>query len=483
MADEVNAWPIYVLRLNPAGQTQSWSAMGPLIFSQPSVEGGVLNGFRPFYVRRATEKGETVETTVLYPLFYYRRYGDTYEWSVFKLINRVGVAGNATAQERREDPSAEKNFDVWPFYFSRKEPNAAEPQRSLLPIYGRLDNFYGYDRLSWVLFPLYARTEKKGVDTTYTPWPFIRTVRGAEQGFAFWPLYGHVERPGYDSRTYALWPFYWNNARFAGPDANPATAPAHEFGLLPFYTHTERPGFNDENYAWPFFGHTDRTTPYVYHESRYFWPFLVQGAGDNRLVQRWGPFYTHSEIKGTDSTWVLWPFWHRQRGSTGDIAETKTQFFYFFSWSQEQRSLSRPNAAPAVKHHTWPIVSTWDDGRGHRQFELLSPFEPLFADNQEMREAWSPIFAFLRYDEHAPGDDRASFLFGAITWSERRNQGLAEFHLGPLLGMRRRPGGTDWSLFGFDLNRSDRPPRLSGTGLRPAKTGQNYASASTALSP
>ena len=38
-------------------------------------------------------------------------------------------------------------------------------------------------------------------------------------------------------------------------------------------------------------------------------------------MNRWGPFFTHSNIKGTDSRWIGWPFWHRTEFADDDIAQ------------------------------------------------------------------------------------------------------------------------------------------------------------------
>ena len=222
-------------------------------------------------------------------------------------------------------------------------------------------------------------------------------------------------------------------------------------GFLPFYTRETAPGYVSENYLWPFFGYTERTIPYRYSEQRYFWPFFVQGRGDDRVVDRWGPFYTHSNIKGTDSTWVGWPFWHQTKFADGDIAQKKTQFFYFLYWSLDEQSVSRPNAAHAYKRHVWPLVSLWDNGAGSRQMQVPSPLEVFFPDNPDMRETWSPLFALYRYDRRATGETRTSLLWNAVTWRRDITGRLSEFHLGPLFGMHRRPSGESWSILGFDF--------------------------------
>jgi hypothetical protein len=464
--EEHNAWPVRVTQIDAAGTPRSWMSAGPFWFEKPAEGGGTVSGLRPFFVRTANTGGELREATVLYPLYLYRQDSEVYSWSIFQLINRSGPrAGTVTAPN---EGAGREALDVWPFWFSRDTGSPETSYRALFPVAGTLKHRLGYDRLAWTLFPLYAQAEKHGATTTLTPWPFIRTTRGTEQGFAFWPLFGWRDKPGEFHHQYYLWPLIWNHTRQPEPDAPANTAPARQAGFLPFYTSSTRPGFVDKNFVWPFFGYTERTVPYRYHETRYLWPFAVQGRGDARYVNRWGPFYTHSIMKGVDKTWVLWPAWRQSEWTDDAIAQTKTQFLFFLYWSLEQRSTTNPAAAPAEKTHLWPLFSAWDNGAGRRQFQLFSPLEVFFPSNRQVREAWTPLFALYRSEQRDPGYSRHELLWGAVTW--RRTPTQREFHLGPLfsvesrpagrrialgnglLGLKRSPATGGWRFFWFDFS-------------------------------
>lgn len=219
--------------------------------------------------------------------------------------------------------------------------------------------------------------------------------------------------------------------------------------MLPFYTRDTAPGYVSENYAWPFFGYTHRTDPYRYDERRYFWPFLVQGRGDQRRVNRWGPFYTHSVIKGYDKTWFAWPLFRHARWTDNGIAQEQNQVLWFLYWSLTQRSTTNPAAAPAHKTHLWPLFSSWDNGAGQRQLQVLSPFEVFFPTNEPVRQLWSPLTAIYRYDQRAPGDTRGSILFSLVSW--KNSPTGREFHLGPL-AWSRAPGTGPWKFSLFDFS-------------------------------
>jgi hypothetical protein len=454
-AEERNFWPIVVQQVNPAGEVESWGAMGPLFFSHPAAEGGRVSGFRPIYIRRNDAKGGLAEFTVLYPIYFYRSYGDTYESSVFDLINRYGRKDGAPASSRTEA----QTFDIWPIYFSRETGDPATSYHGVFPIAGSIQDFLIVKQASWVLFPLYLRAERHDAVTTSTPWPILRVTRGAEHGFALWPLFGWDDRPGVFHTEFYLWPLGWNNTRQPNPDKPLDTGPTRQVGALPFYASVEGPGLVDKTYLWPFFGYTDRTNPDYYHETRYFWPFLVQGLGPKKYVDRWGPFYTHSIYKGIDKTWYLWPLWRQVKLTEDGLDQTKRQLFYFLYFDLVQRSPTNPDAAPAEKLHVWPLFSWWDNGAGHRQLQFPSPLEVFFPRSTEMRETWTPFFSLYRSDREANGDRRSSVLWDAVTWESHPREGRSSFHLGPLLGVETRPGERRWRVFGMEFSANHPKPQ------------------------
>ena len=423
---ETNRWPGPVTRQDASGTELSWEAAGTLLFSKPLPEGVTSSGFRPFFVQHTSAAGQVMTREVLYPLYFYRGYGDASTWSIFELINKSSKAPGAV-QPMDED------LAIWPFYFSRKSATGDGDYEGVFPLRGTLLNFLGYDRLSWTLFPLYVQTAHRGALTTYAPWPIYRQYGGTQAGFGLWPLYGSSRGPGGSSHTFALWPVFWDNTVVPDPEAPEGTPPQRQFGVFPLYTRETGPGSISETYLWPFFGYSDRTQPDRYHETRYLWPLFVQGKGDGRLLNRWGPFYTHSwSAKGSDRVWIGWPLWNEETWESDDVSQDYQRLFYFVYWSLTQRSLSNPDAAPAVKTHVWPVVSAWDNGRGHVQVQIPSPFEVFFPHNEMMRETWTPLFAVYRYEATSPAASHTSLLWNAVTWSRDDARKTHEFHLGPL---------------------------------------------------
>lgn len=449
-AEEDNAWPVGVHR--SADGVETTEAIGPLFFSQTG-DGRTQHGVRPLYLTTTT--GDTHEGSLLYPFFTWRRQDGFRTFSFFQLVNtRTDTAGVGPADER---------FDVWPFWFSRDTGDPATSYRAWFPFGGVIKHRFGRDRLAFTAFPFYAHTEKAGRHVTHAPWPFLRFIGGdGHAGFEFWPFYGRVARDGDYERQFWLWPFGYRSARnLSDPE------PDVKLGVLPFYARETGPGYRSATCVWPFFGYTHRTAPCRYEERRYFWPFLVQGRGDDRRVNRWAPFYTHSLIKGSEKTWLLWPLLRQQNWQADGLAQEKIQLLFFLYWSLEQRSPDRTDAGSAHKTHLWPLYSSWDNGAGHRQVQALSPFEVFFPRNDTVRRLWSPLFALYRYDRQPDTTERHALLWNAITW--RRGPAEREFHFGPiasfsadaeqrrltlgngLVGLRRRPGERVWRPFLFDF--------------------------------
>jgi hypothetical protein len=451
---ERNFWPFWVGEKNAAGQVTDWQSLGPLVFHK-TTDDGSAGGFRPVYVWQKNAAGETTAASVVYPLFTYRAGPGGSYWSVFSMVN--------CASPRPGTPDKHHSLDLWPFYFSRQTGDPATSYRAVFPIYGTVKDRL-VDEWSWVLFPLYGRFVKNNVTTTTAPWPFVRFTQGeGNRGFALWPLFGWRAKDGAYHEQYYLWPFFAQSEH-----ARWLPQPEAKLSVLPFYTREQATGSISENYLWPFFGYTDQTAPFRFHETRYFWPFLVQGRGDDHYINRWAPFYTHSIIKGRDKTWVCWPLWRQIRWNAAGLAQTKTTLFFSIYWSLTEHSIRHPQLPPARRTSLWPVFTVWDNGAGRRQVQVFSPFESFFPTNETMRLVYSPLAAIYRYDRRAPGTVRQDFLFNFITY--QRAPGSSEFHFGPffkvqkdtgttrvsflsgLIGLRHNEGGQGWRPFALDFS-------------------------------
>ena len=422
-AEERNYWPFAVEWTDSANATEHKSYLGPIGFSKEPKEGPQISGVRPFWVVKSEPGRE--EGHFLYPLFNWTTTDSVSMRDVFQLIRWSNIASGTG--------ETNKTFEIWPFYVSVQTGDPATSYRGVFPIAGTVKNRFGQDRIDWVLFPFYGRFEQKGIVTTTTPWPFIKTVSGDATGFELWPLFGSRGKEGVFSETFALWPIYHHNTRTLESGVT-----TDELAILPFYERTRGEFAHSETYVWPFFGYTHSEQP-AYEEQRWFWPFIVTAHGEDRRVERFAPFYTYSERKGVKKTWVMWPLLRDQQWSDNGLEFDKTQFLYFLYWNLEERSATNPNLPIARKTHLWPLASYWNNGAGHTQFQIFSPLEVFFQHNETVRTVYSPLFSIYRYDRRASGDVHTSFLFNLLTYHREGDD--REFNLGPLLETERDSDG------------------------------------------
>lgn len=448
-AQETNLWPFRVSRPADPPEVNRTSWAGPLGFSQTATDGSKRSGVRPFYEQDRRADGTVRRGSFIYPLAHWHanEQGEINRWSVLNLVNASGRSGT---EPRR--------LDVWPFYFSRDTGHPETSYAAWFPLHGEMQQRLGQDRVRWTLFPLYGRFEKRGEVTTTTPWPFIKTVSGPEhRGFEVWPLAGWREHTGRTHERWMLWPLVYD--RKTGLDT---AQPSRQAGVLPFYALDRSPGYRSDTYLWPFFGTVRRTEPYRYEANHYLWPLWVRGSGDDRHVERWAPFYSHSSRLGRDKTWLMWPLWRHTAWHDDSRAHEQRQVLYFLYHETTQRSLARPDLPAARKVHLWPLVSAWDNGAGRRQVQALSPFEVFFPHNEITRRLWTPLFALYRFDQPEPGRTRHALLWDAVTLTRDDTAGTRAFHLGPLagyeasareervsllaglLGLQRKPGTRVW---------------------------------------
>lgn len=480
---EHNRWPVSIHQANAVARgVNAWSGAGPFLFRKANANeaGDTASGFRPFWVQLNQVDGRFRAAYVLYPIFSYSVTEDSYKWSVFELVRRWDRRATAAAPDSEYAQRGE--FEIFPLWFSRESGDPALSYRALFPIHGTIKNKLFFERLSWTLFPLFVQNEKRGAITTYAPWPVVRVSHGATRGWGIWPLFNYVDRPGVSRLETYLWPLGYRSLRQPHPDDPPGTPPKREVGFLPFYALSTGPGYINEDWGWPFFGYTHRTSPLLrYDERRYFWPLFVQGRGEQRHLNRWAPFYTHSVSKGVDKRWFMWPLLRYAEWTDRDVARERTQLLFFVYWNEVQkRAGATTNASQAELTHVWPLVSHWSNGAGKTQWQFPSPLEVFFAGNEPVRHAWSPLFALARHEQRAPGEARTSILWDAITFERFAAGRRSEFHLGPVLSVARAPEeqriaignglfgftrreGRGWKLFWLDFPAK---PASTGPALR-----------------
>ena len=325
-AYELNNWPVYVLQKDATGETLSWEGAGPLLplRARPAPERGIVEGLRPFYV--TGRGGDYEKTDILYPLFYFRRYPYATKWSILQLIN--GDSGDPADPACRASPwcaVSTSGRSISPAKPATRR-TATTPR---LPSMGRSNTGWDSQRSPGSFFPSTSTPSSQTPTSPTPPSPSCGNTMATKTASLSGRSSARPAAPGESSHAFYLWPLIWDNVVDAGQDAPAGTAPGTQIGVLPLFTRETAPGFLTRTSSGPSSATRERTSPYRYSERRYFWPFLVQGRGDDRLLERCAPFYTYSNTKGADSRWVVWPLWHRTTWADSDLGQAEDPVLLF----------------------------------------------------------------------------------------------------------------------------------------------------------
>ncbi len=419
LAWENNWWPVFVRQEDsPSGRPDQTTSLGP-IFSIKETDIQRIVSFRPFWTSFYDSRLDEKTGHILYPLINLKDTPTRDSDNAFLLVKYF-----------KDDPRQRTYFHIFPFIFYNDLKT--EPEESYFafwPFGGVTKDRFWRDRISFVLWPLYVRTVKGDETRYHFPYPFLRRLTGPHsRGGGFWPFYGHTERDNDYEHTWAAWPFYYNYH-----DDLDKPVSYHRFGVLPFYSRETGDGLMSETFVWPFFGYTRETGPRIeYSENRYFWPFFVQGRGEERYKNRWMPFYTHewrsSGFSGMkdEKHWYLWPVLKTRTLTEPGLVRERTSVLYFLFREERQHFAD----TVARKSTLWPLYGYWNNGNGQQQFQMLDPFTAFFPRNEKIRENWAPLFALYQWDQRQ-GERRHSLLWNLVVW-EKGEDGMKSFYAGPL---------------------------------------------------
>lgn len=439
-AEVENFWPLYVVDRDPVeGRPQAFSSLGPL-FSIKDTDSMRIISLRPFWTSFHPVAENRFQGHLVYPFVNWQSGDGGQSGHVLNLLRY------------RRQPSTEMTFfQAFPFLFIKDVPEPEDSYYAFWPLGGYLRNRFWRDEIRFVAWPLYLQTRKNDEVRTHIPYPFVQMLDGPRsRGFGLWPFYGHFERKGDYENTWAVWPFFYHlRNKLDEP------VPYERLGILPFYARETGAGLQSETYAWPFFGYTRESDPRAeYSETRYFWPFLVQGRGEEKMVNRWMPVYTHETRPGYGKKWYLWPLLQREQWTQPGLERHRTSLLYFLYWDEQQVFAG----TRARQSFLWPLYGYWNDGFDRRQLQFFDPLTVFFPSNRKVRENWTPLFALYRYDRRAE-NTRHSFLWDLFIW-ESDPRGWQSFHAGPLfewvgeshweilkglIGSRRTEDGS-WNL-------------------------------------
>jgi hypothetical protein len=393
---EWNLAPV-VSRHSAAGGDSEVEAIGGMVLSRRDAFSGERNywAVRPLVSNRYEPDGDRL-TWFLRP-FGFAREDAAQKSNVAQLVPLARYA-----QRELDSGFVEWSLLVLPgIYWGSKEDGSV--QRVFFPLGGVAERFFGFDRIRFVLFPLWLRTERHGRTTDHFPFPLFSYGRGAGgKSWRIWPLAGRVAWEGRYVRRFFLWPFFHVQSNEL---QRPPSEHQHTWMIWPLFGRARRGEARVTTVLWPFFGHTtDPDTGFWAWDAP--WPLVVFQGGDPNRARRervW-PFYSRYEGDGLIRYWHPFPFVSRRYETYSD-GELKGFAVYPF-WRSYNRTLTgtaaprrgegpgeaeggTPPSRPGVERwrKLWPLFR-WRSGPsgGHAATPDLNPFQEL--DFLDEHYAW-----------------------------------------------------------------------------------------------
>lgn len=316
------------------------------------------------------------------------------------------------------------------------EDHTGRVTRAVFPFGGVLEHFLSFDRVEFVLFPLYLRTIREGQVSTSFLWPIFNWTYGPlGTSYRLWPLYGRLRQEGRFDKHFVLWPFFQWGRNF---EATPQ--PESRWMFWPIVGHSRRGTYHAETFLWPFFGWaSDPKTGFWSLDAP--WPLVrilhpatdePNDPPDPRRTRFW-PFWSSYEGDGLKSQWFPFPLINK-RESVDSLGTTKSLFIIpiWQRWKMQGK-----NGVDSSWTKLWPLLQDFQQGEHRRSaFPALNPLwhEP------EIDEHYAWIYELVTRTVDGPRvsdrlwgniyrrekdqyEDRAYLSF---LWSRRAYHGEAE---------------------------------------------------------
>jgi hypothetical protein len=426
---------------------QRTEAVGPLFYNQQKGSESTW-AIPPLFSHDENPAVESTENDWLYPLMTYERYGTQYRWQFIQLISFAGG--------QQPDDSRRRRFTIYPIYFQQRSPVTNDNYTALVPFYGHIQNRLMRDKIFFVMFPIYSKTQKRDVVTDNYLFPLFDVQRGdGLHGWQFWPLFGARNKVitsvtngfgdteivgGYD-RYFALWPIHFWQSNGIGTD-NPETFRAD----WPLYTYTRSPKLDSSTVLWPFFTLIDQREK-KYREWQAPWPIVIFARGEGKTTSRVFPLFSLSHNKSIESDSYLWPVYRHKELHAELLEQTRDSvLFYIYSAMTEK---NKQTGAEKKRLDMWPFFTWRRDFNGNERLQIIAPLEPALPNNRGIERNWSPLWSVWRWEHNpktgaasqsllwnlyrrdtTPGTKKCSLLFGLFQYqSDRENERLRLFYI------------------------------------------------------
>lgn len=447
----------------------------------PPEKRGALWNFWPFYYservleegsrEQPPEDGHKINRYILYPLVHHEVHRDRSILMVKPLFNVEYAHSDKFRQYqvlwpfflyRRDKRPGRKEFWFMPIVSWRSEPSAKrkkdkdflfaalfplftaddddDPERKGFvfgPLIGSGCQIMAYERMDYVLWPLYIRRQRFG-DVRYDyPWPLFGHTTGERTGFRIWPIYVKKEHYGHYKKHWALWPFvYWGTANMD------KRYPVRMFGLFPLYrSYVSSVAYERRVLCILYRQQGNRITGEVARE--YLWPFSRFNTKPKKRKNsvRFWPLFTHTKRPTLTRTAALYVprrmgiatmplIWHEDNR---EVPNHRRKSFSFFPLWFDTKSyyLKGPMSGYQRLFPLYGYERTIDGGRRLGVFSLPH-FHDTLAQGFERNYSVLGLYQYRSW----PNGFKTTQVMGTL-YRNYRGQGFRDFQLAFLYGQHR----------------------------------------------
>jgi hypothetical protein len=418
-------WPIYDYRASESADYQSLHMFGPFI-KYESKGGESEFSVRPFFYSAADDEN-TSKTDVLYPVFSYKSDSESSSSNIIQLfsIDHSGGASDGGASDAgvsESGASGRRNRHyIFPFLFYGEEEQGT--YKAFFPIAGTLYNWFGRDRISFVLFPLYSHTERKTRQIDNVLWPIFAKISGEnESGYKFWPIYGQSSKQGVYRKKFFLWPIFFSEDLKQDTE-NPEEVRA----AWPLYIRKSSPKKSYEAFLWPFFSRTENYAK-EYSSFNAPWPLVRVTEGEKYHGVKVLPFYSDETMDVQRQRWYVWPIYKIEEMHTELIERRRDRVLFFLYSDTNEAKFETGDSMRRVA--LWPLFG-YLRKNGVSHLHVLALLEPFFPDNQSIERLWAPLWRIYQEKWDQQGNHVVSLLWN-LYWLERQGEKVA-WELFPLI--------------------------------------------------
>ncbi len=415
-------WPLVDYRADDSLDYSSFHVLGPLIKYETKAHEKEY-AFRPLFYRAVSDQGASL-TEILYPLSSSKGSEDSTSFQFFKLFS-IDTADSGQGHQ--------KKFYLFPFLFYGDHEEYGK-YFAFFPVGGKLHGWFGRDKISFGLFPLYSQTHKGTRRVDNVLWPFFARISGEnESGYKFWPIYGQSQKAGHYRKRFVLWPIFASQSLGLNTDD-----PTEIRAAWPFYFSKVSPNLSYRSILWPFFS---KRIDYQkeYREWYAPWPLVRVIRGENHHGNRFLPFYADETMDARRQRWYLWPIYKIEELQTEQIMRRRDRvlFFLYSDLHEVAYETGREKRRVAL----WPLFQ-YERVDGVSHFSTLALLEPFFPDNDGIERSWAPLWRIYQQKWDRSGNHVVSLLWN-LYWRERRADALA-WELFPLIEYRQdNQSGSD----------------------------------------